>query len=92
MSSQNQQTQKPTSIPIDTSTVPLTTGPTSPQLEKDAPRAMSATDSWKPSMDRRQSYHKEDHKHALQMSGLSSTGGTASGTEKKGDMGFSERS
>jgi len=35
--------------------------------------------------DRKQSYHKEDHKHALQMSGISS-GGVGVG----GEGGFSE--
>jgi hypothetical protein len=29
---------------------------------------MSHVDSWKPSFDRRQSWSKEEHKHALQMS------------------------
>ncbi|KHN98425.1 uncharacterized protein MAM_03549 [Metarhizium album ARSEF 1941] len=30
-------------------------------------RAMSAADAWKPGFDRRQSWSKEDQKHALQM-------------------------
>ncbi|KAG8417560.1 hypothetical protein J3459_006555 [Metarhizium acridum] len=30
-------------------------------------RAMSAADEWRPAFDRRQSWSKEDQKHALQM-------------------------
>ncbi|KAK6957572.1 hypothetical protein Daesc_000359 [Daldinia eschscholtzii] len=45
-------------------------GPTSPQHEKEAARAISKTDSWKPSLGRKQSYHREDRKHVLQMSGV----------------------
>ncbi|CAJ2514028.1 Uu.00g021470.m01.CDS01 [Anthostomella pinea] len=65
--------QPPTKI--DTSSHPALhtaqPGPTSPQLEKDAARAMSSTDSWKPSLGgRKQSYAKEDQKRALQMSGV----------------------
>ncbi|KAI1416844.1 hypothetical protein F5Y13DRAFT_101203 [Hypoxylon sp. FL1857] len=58
---------------IDIPDLPATTpsGPTSPQHEKDAARAMSRTNSWKPSsLARRHSYHQEDQKHALQMSGV----------------------
>ncbi|KAF5128186.1 uncharacterized protein G6M90_00g070900 [Metarhizium brunneum] len=35
--------------------------------EAAAARATSAADAWKPSFDRRQSWSKEDQKHALQM-------------------------
>jgi len=66
---QKQQQQPPTSI--DTSNLYShifpPPGPTSPQLEKDAARAISHTDSWKPALARRVSYQKEDHKHELQM-------------------------
>ncbi|OTB06459.1 hypothetical protein M426DRAFT_318872 [Hypoxylon sp. CI-4A] len=57
---------------INTSSLPAATqpGPTSPQHEKDAVRAMSRTNSWKPSLGRRQSYHQEDQKHVQQMTGV----------------------
>ncbi|KAI2607223.1 uncharacterized protein GGS25DRAFT_323598 [Hypoxylon fragiforme] len=48
----------------------IPTGPTSPQHEREAARAMSRTDSWTPSSTRRYSYHREDRKHVLQMSGV----------------------
>ncbi|KAI0478870.1 hypothetical protein GGR56DRAFT_672854 [Xylariaceae sp. FL0804] len=49
----------------------------SPQLERDAARAMSSTDGWKPALGgRKQSYHKEDHKRELQMSSSGSGGGS----------------
>ncbi|KAH7324711.1 hypothetical protein B0I35DRAFT_475937 [Stachybotrys elegans] len=35
-----------------------------------ASRAMNHTNSWKPSFGRRQSWNKEDQKHALQMTGI----------------------
>jgi hypothetical protein len=61
-------------------------GPTSPQLEKGASRAREATASWKPSLDRRQSYAREDQKHEMQMGGSGSGGsGAAEG------QGFTER-
>ncbi|KAI4866854.1 hypothetical protein F4820DRAFT_446726 [Hypoxylon rubiginosum] len=57
---------------IDVANLPAATpsGPSSPQHDKEAARAMSRTDSWKPSLGRKQSYHMEDKKHALQMSGV----------------------
>ncbi|KAH9908540.1 hypothetical protein F4778DRAFT_776831 [Xylariomycetidae sp. FL2044] len=59
-------------------------GPTSPQLEKDAARAMSTTDSWKPSLGgRKQSYAKEDQKRAIQMSGLGDGDGKGKGKGEK---------
>lgn len=82
-------TQPPAKIDLTSPDLPRAAAappPTSPQqLEKSAARAMSSTDSWKPSLgdSRRQSYHKEDQKHALQMSGI-----TASGIS--GERGFSE--
>ncbi|KAI0830984.1 hypothetical protein F5Y06DRAFT_281643 [Hypoxylon sp. FL0890] len=60
-------------LQVDIPDLPATTpaGPTSPQHEKDAMRAMSRTNSWKPSpLARRHSYHQEDQKHVLQMSGV----------------------
>ncbi|KAI6081187.1 hypothetical protein F4821DRAFT_249839 [Hypoxylon rubiginosum] len=70
---------------IDISNLPATTpsGPSSPQHEKEAMRAMSRTDSWKPSLGRKQSYHMEDKKHALQMSGVQDLKESPGFTERK---------
>ncbi|KAI0889158.1 uncharacterized protein GGS22DRAFT_153302 [Annulohypoxylon maeteangense] len=68
-------------IPNLTSMAP--TGPTSPQHDKDAARAMSRTNSWTPSLGRRQSYHQEDQKHALQMSGVQDIQECPGFTERK---------
>ncbi|KAI0132790.1 hypothetical protein BJ170DRAFT_615420 [Xylariales sp. AK1849] len=75
---------------LDTSDLPSAgfTGPTSPQLEKDAARAMSSTDSWKPVFERKQSYHKEDQKHEMQMKMT----GLADGKKGSAAAGYSERS
>jgi hypothetical protein len=43
---------------------------------------MSHVEAWKPHLDRRQSWSKEEHKHALQMSGVQ---------DVKAGPGFSER-
>jgi len=42
--------------------------PTSPHTSADAARAMSTTDSWKPAVDRRQSWSQQDYRHQVQMS------------------------
>ncbi|KAI1134403.1 hypothetical protein F5Y05DRAFT_235375 [Hypoxylon sp. FL0543] len=63
----------PETFRIDIPDLPTTTpgGPASPQHEKDAVRAMSRTNSWQPSpLARRHSYHQEDQKHELQMTGV----------------------
>ncbi|ETS82498.1 hypothetical protein PFICI_04374 [Pestalotiopsis fici W106-1] len=87
--------QPPTNIPIDTaaSSGLGAPGPTSPQLEKDAARAMSSTSSWKPAYERKQSYHKEDQKHELQMSGLkgNSGGGSLGAQTTAASAGFTEK-
>jgi hypothetical protein len=45
---------------------------------------MSATESWKPSFNRRQSWSKEEHKHALQMTGIAQEADAGPGyTQKK---------
>ena len=59
------------------------TSPASPQSTANAQRAMSSTSAWKPNLDRRQSWKKEDQKRELQMSNV--------GDVKEGP-GFSERS
>ncbi|RYO85374.1 hypothetical protein DL766_000447 [Monosporascus sp. MC13-8B] len=56
---------------------------TSPHQKEDAARVMSRTDSWKPSLARRQSYDPQDQKHEMQMSSVSGL---------KEEPGFSERS
>ncbi|KAK8128598.1 hypothetical protein PG984_009706 [Apiospora sp. TS-2023a] len=78
------QEQPPTHIDTSSDQQPVTipTGPTSPQLEKDAARAMKGADSWKPSFARQQSFSKEEQKRELQMTGL---GGV------KSAPGFSEK-
>ncbi|KAI1379466.1 hypothetical protein F4677DRAFT_333779 [Hypoxylon crocopeplum] len=58
-------------------------GPASPHQEKDAARAISRTDSWKPFLGRRQSYHMEDKKHAMQMSGVQDIKEAPGFTERK---------
>ncbi|KAI0905444.1 hypothetical protein F4823DRAFT_566745 [Ustulina deusta] len=51
-------------------------GPQSPQLEKDARRAMSHTASWQPSLaGRREGYRQEDRRHELMMGSASSARG-----------------
>jgi hypothetical protein len=81
--------QPPTKIPIDTSSLPGAPGPTSPQLEKDAARAMSSTSSWKPAYERKHSYHKEDQKHEMQMK----MSGLSDGVDKAASgLGFSQKS
>lgn len=57
--------------------------PATPHSATDAQRGMSHVDAWKPLFNRRQSWNKEEHKHALQMSRV--------GDVKTGP-GFSERS
>lgn len=75
--------KQPTGLDTSSSSLPGAPGPTSPQLEKDAARAMSSTSSWKPAYERKQSYHKEDQKHELQMSGLAGSGGGSGGFTEK---------
>ncbi|OTA59153.1 hypothetical protein K449DRAFT_436112 [Hypoxylon sp. EC38] len=61
----------PYRIDIPDLSATVSSGPTSPQHEKDAARAMSRTNSWKPSpLDRRHSYHQEDQKHIQQISAV----------------------
>ncbi|KAI8964413.1 hypothetical protein F5Y11DRAFT_316257 [Daldinia sp. FL1419] len=74
---------QPNNIRVATANLPtIIPGPTSPQHEKEAARARSRTDSWKPSLGRKQGYHREDRKHALQMSGVQ---------DVEAGPGFSER-
>ncbi|KAH6894591.1 hypothetical protein B0T10DRAFT_480817 [Thelonectria olida] len=54
----------------------------SAHAEADATRAMHRTNSWTPAYERRQSFSKEDHKHAMHMASI--------GAVKTGP-GFSER-
>jgi len=82
--------QPPSHINTSSSTTPSLTqeltsqvSPTTPHSAADAQRGMSHVDAWKPQFNRRQSWSKEEHKHALQMSRV--------GDVKTGP-GFSERS
>jgi len=76
-------------VPIPKSAASLTqeltspASPTTPHSATDAQRGMSHVHSWTPQFNRRQSWSKEEHKHALQMSRV--------GDVKTGP-GFSERS
>lgn len=76
-----------TSIKVDTADLSKNlmspASPTTPHSTADAERAMSSTQAWKPTFDRRQSWSKEEHKRALQMSKV--------GDVKEGP-GFTERS
>ncbi|KAI1421028.1 hypothetical protein F5Y12DRAFT_67544 [Xylaria sp. FL1777] len=58
-------------------------GPQSPQLEKDAKRAMSHTASWQPSLaGQREGYRQEDRRREIMMSsGSGSVGGGGHGME-----------
>ncbi|KND92446.1 hypothetical protein TOPH_02925 [Tolypocladium ophioglossoides CBS 100239] len=51
--------------------------------EADAARAMDHTNSWTPSLDRRQSWSKEDQKRALQMSAMDGVKTGPGFTEKR---------
>ena len=44
--------------------------PGTPHGEADAQRAMSHTEAWTPTFNRRRSWTQEEHKHALQMGGI----------------------
>jgi hypothetical protein len=54
----------------------------SPTRAADAKRAMSAAAAWKPAMDRRPSWDKQDYKRAMQMTGIE---------DVQSGPGFSER-
>ncbi|KYK61298.1 hypothetical protein DCS_02440 [Drechmeria coniospora] len=56
---------------------------TSPRAKADAARAMDHTISWQPSMQRRQSWSKEDQKHQLQMSTMDTANKAPGFTEKR---------
>ncbi|KAI1747549.1 hypothetical protein F4782DRAFT_419653 [Xylaria castorea] len=67
-------------------------GPQSPQLEKDAARAMAHTAEWQPSLHGRPEggYRQEDRRREIMM-GSASVGGEGQGGQGKGKgQGFSE--
>ncbi|KAI2777320.1 hypothetical protein F4815DRAFT_296512 [Daldinia loculata] len=75
---------QPNNIRVDIANLPtVAVGPTSPQHEKEAARAISRTDSWEPSLGRQQSYYKEDQKHVQQMSGVQDVDVCPGFTERK---------
>ncbi|TGJ82609.1 hypothetical protein E0Z10_g6160 [Xylaria hypoxylon] len=93
---QQQQQQQQPEMKIDLSTLQSAEiaqakpGPQSPQLEKDAKRAMSHTADWQPSLvGRREGYRQEDHRREVMMSSSSSSVGGGAGAQ---GMGFSEGS
>lgn len=64
----------------DASSRPATT-----HVQADAARAIDHTNAWKPALDRRQSWNKEDQKHALQMSAVAGANTGPGFTEKPGN-------
>jgi hypothetical protein len=94
---QQQQSPKKMDLPtLESAEIPQAhPGPQSPQLEKDAARAMSHTADWQPSLgSRRQSYRQEDRRRELMMSSVGvGSADTATGPAGSGGgqgMGFSE--
>jgi len=69
-----QTSNQTTTMKIDTTdltadlTAPVTSPVTSPHSAADAERAMHRTDSWKPELDRRQSFSQQEYRHQVQMS------------------------
>lgn len=49
-----------------------------------ARHAIEHTDSWKPHVDRRQSWSKEDQKRSLQMTGMADGNGVGAGFSERG--------
>ncbi|KAI3332496.1 hypothetical protein HD806DRAFT_480786 [Xylariaceae sp. AK1471] len=100
MATQQQQPPRKLDLPtLESAEIPQAhPGPQSPQLEKDAARAMSHTADWQPSLGgRRQSYRQEDRRRELMMSSVG-VGGSDTTTASGGSggvggqgMGFSER-
>ncbi|KAK8051031.1 hypothetical protein PG993_002416 [Apiospora rasikravindrae] len=84
MSSHQEQHPSHIDTTSDHAPVKVPATPVSPQLEKDAARAMKGAESWKPSFARQQSFSKEEQKHTLQMTGLG-------GSSDKSGHGFTEK-
>lgn len=98
MATEQQQVPKKMDLPTLTSAeIPQAhPGPQSPQLEKDAARAMSHTADWKPSvLSRAQSYKQEDRRRELMMSSVgdlpSNSGSNIDAGAGAEGVGFSER-
>lgn len=67
-----EQDQPPTQLPPGAHNIAQApNAPARDHAAADAERAMSRTAAWKPATNRRQSWSKEDHKHALQMGHIS---------------------
>ncbi|PNY23465.1 Uncharacterized protein TCAP_06590, partial [Tolypocladium capitatum] len=64
-------------------TVPTRPAPDKHDAEAGAAHAMDRANSWTPSLDRRQSWSKEDQKRALQMSGIGAVKTGPGFTEKR---------
>lgn len=61
----------------------LLASPTSPHVAADAQRVMSATQAWKPALDRRQSWDNQEYKRELQMSRIGDVQTGQGFTERK---------
>lgn len=57
--------------------------PNTPRAAADAKRAMTATDAWKPVLDRKQSWSNQEYKHEMQMGDLDDVKAGPGFTERK---------
>ncbi|EHA57523.1 hypothetical protein MCOR27_007549 [Pyricularia oryzae] len=82
-----QQQHKPSTAEAVAATADLSDALASPTAEKQHPELQQAPPQteWKPSLGRRQSYAKEEHKRSMQMSALG-------GDNNSGGQGFTEKS
>lgn len=77
--------EKPAQLDLASATAAIKPRPeqkTSPHLEKDAARAMTRTNSWTPTLERRSTYDMEDQKRQMQMTGVAAV---------REEPGFTER-
>ncbi|TLD10112.1 hypothetical protein PgNI_06431 [Pyricularia grisea] len=86
MSTQQQRQHKPSTAEAVAATADLSNALASPTTEKQHSELQQAPPQteWKPSLDRRQSYAKEEHKRSMQMSALG-------GENNSGGQGFTEK-
>ncbi|CCC11674.1 hypothetical protein SMACR_04656 [Sordaria macrospora] len=69
---------------------PTTSSPSASSSSARSERAMSATSTWQPKLDRRQSFSNEEYKHMMQARSGSTGGSGLSGVKKAAAEGFSE--
>ncbi|TLS24968.1 hypothetical protein PpBr36_07787 [Pyricularia pennisetigena] len=86
MSAAQQQQHRPSTAEAVAATADLSEALASPTTEKQQSELQQAPPQteWKPSLDRRQSYAKEEHKRSMQMSALG-------GDNSSGGQGFTEK-